>query len=231
MAEVAKENQIDTAALGVRRMIVAGEPGGSIAAIRQQMELAWNAKVIDHSGATEIGPWGYADRQQRGLHIVETEFFAEFLSIESGEPAGEGELAELILTTLGRSGCPVIRYRTGDLVRPTWKANGQNRFVLLDGGVLGRVDDMMIVRGVNVFPSSVEQILRSFPEIMEYRMNAHSHGEMDELSVEIEDRLEQPARVAKELQLRLGLRVEVRCVPIGSLPRFEGKGRRFVDQR
>ena len=231
MAEVAKENQIDTASLTVRRVIVAGEPGGSIPAVRQRIEAAWNARVTDHSGATEVGPWGYSDQEQRGLHVVEAEFLAEFVSVDSGRPAGEGELAELVLTTLGRSGSPVIRYRTGDLVRPIWRTPGPNRFVLLEGGVLGRADDMMIIRGVNVFPSSVEQILRGFSEIVEYRMTAHKTGHMDALLVEIEDRLHDPHRVAQELQLRLGLKVEVRCVPIGSLPRFEGKGKRFLDHR
>lgn len=231
MAEVAAESQIDVASLAVRRIIVAGEPGGSVPAIRSRIETAWNAKVIDHSGATEVGPWGFADRQQRGLHVNEGMFIAEFLSVDTGRPAGDGELAELILTSLGRSGAPVIRYRTGDLVRPHWSPDGDCRFVLLEGGVLGRADDMMIIRGVNVFPSSVEQILRSFPEVVEYRIIAHRRGEMDALRVEVEDRLDEPTRIAKEFQLRLGLNVEIQTVPLGSLPRFEGKGKRFVDRR
>ncbi len=231
MAESAADNQIDLAKLDVRRIIVAGEPGGSVPAIRERIETAWNAKLIDHSGASEIGPWGYADPQQRGLYVNESEFIAEFISVETGEPADEGELSELILTTLGRAGCPVIRYRTGDLVRPRFTDEGDCRFVLLEGGVLGRSDDMMIIRGVNIFPSSIEQILRSFPEVAEYRMIAHRHGEMDALRVEVEDRLDAPGRITKELELRLGLKVEVSLAPLGSLPRFEGKGKRFVDER
>lgn len=231
LAEVAAENQIDIAATDVRRIVVAGEPGGSVPAIRERLETTWNAKVIDHSGATEIGPWGYADSEARGLHVNESEFIAEFLSVETGELASEGELSELVLTTLGRAGCPVIRYRTGDLVRPTWNADGPCRFVLLDGGVLGRADDMMIIRGVNVFPSAVEQILRSFPEVVEYRITAFKSSEMDSLRVEVEDHLEDPTRIVHEFQLRLGLKVDVQCVPLGSLPRFEAKGKRFVDER
>ena len=122
-------------------------------------------------------------------------------------------MSELVLTCLGRAGSPVIRYRTNDLVRPTWKRAEDHRFVLLEGGVLGRTDDMMIIRGVNIFPSSVEQILRSFPEIVEYRMVAYRHGEMDGLTIEIEDRLASPRRVQEQLHLRLGLRVDVRSVP------------------
>ena len=231
MAEVAHENQIDVARFKVRAMIVAGEPGGSVPAIRARIESAWQAKVIDHTGATEVGPWGFADEQQRGIYVNEHDFIAEFFSVESGQAAGEGELSELVLTSLGRAGSPVIRYRTGDLVRPTWNSESPCNFVLLEGGVLGRADDMMIIRGVNIFPSSIEQILRSFPEIVEYRMTAHKHKEMDTLTIDIEDRLNQPERVAKELQLRLGLKIEVQQAPLGSLPRFEGKGKRFIDQR
>jgi phenylacetate-CoA ligase len=90
---------------------------------------------------------------------------------------------------------------------------------------------MMIIRGVNVFPSAVEQILHSFPEVVEYRMTARKRGQMDELVVEVEDHLMQPDRIAEELQLRLGLKIEVRAVSAMSLPRYEGKGRRFVDER
>jgi len=231
MAEVGAENQIDVAGCEVRRVVVSGEPGGSIPSVRERIEKAYGARLSDHAGATEVGPWGYAAADGSGLHVNEDAFLAEFLSVETGKEASEDESAELVLTTLGRSGSPVIRYRTGDLVRPTWNREGPNRFVLLQGGVLGRVDDMMVIRGVNIFPSAVEQILRSFPEVVEYRMTAYKDGEMDGLTVEVEDRLGDPDRIARELRLRLQLRVEVRCVPTGSLPRFEGKGKRFIDNR
>ena len=231
MAEVARENNIDVSNSAVRCIIVAGEPGGSIAAIREQIESFWDAKVIDHSGASEVGPWGFAEPMGRGIYVNEAQFIAEFISIENGEPAGDGELSELVLTTLGRAGSPVIRYRTGDLVKPTWKDDQSSNFVLLVGGVLGRTDDMMIVRGVNVFPTSIEQIIRSFPEVVEYRLTAYKKSAMDQLRIEIEDRLQQPERVKQELQLRLGLRVDVDCVPSGTLPRFEAKGKRFIDNR
>lgn len=231
LSEVAEENHMDVASWGVHRVIVAGEPGGSIPAIQKRIENAWNARVIDHAGASESGAWGFANSDGTGLVVNESEFIAEFRSLETGAPAGEGELSELILTTLGRFGSPVIRYRTGDLVKPTWNSQGDCRFVELLGGVLGRTDDMLIVRGVNIFPTSVEQILRSFPEVVEYRMTATKMGVLDNLVIEIEDRLNDPERVAKELQLRLGLRVDVEVVPAGTLPRFEGKGKRFVDKR
>jgi phenylacetate-CoA ligase len=163
--------------------------------------------------------------------VIEAEYIAEFLSLATGAPAEDGEEAELVITNLGREGCPVFRYRTGDVVKPTWKFHGANKFVMLTGGVLGRTDDMLVVRGVNVFPSSIDHILRSFPEVVEYRATVYKISEMDRLRIEVEDRLQQPERISQEIKLRLGLRVEVDSVPLGTLPRFEGKGKRFVDQR
>jgi phenylacetate-CoA ligase len=231
LAGVAAEHNINLAQLSVEKIIVAGEPGGSVPAMRERIETAWNARVVDHAGATEVGAWGFADEQGRGLYVNESEFIAEFLSHETGQPAREGELSHLVLTTLGRHGSPVIRYRTGDLVRPIWSTSGASRFVLLDGGVLARADDMMIIRGMNVYPTAVEQIIRSFPEVVEYRMTARKRGELDELVVEVEDHLQQPKRIADELQLKLGLKIDVRCAPAMSLPRFDGKGQRFLDLR
>ncbi len=232
MAEVASEVGIDLRQLSIRTIVVAGEPGGSIVSVRNQIETAWDARVLDHSGATEIGPWGYGTLEGGGLYVNEAEFLAEFINYETGVPAAEGELSELVLTTLGRAGNPVIRYRTGDLVRPRWSAQDENiRFVFLEGGVLGRVDDMLIIRGVNILPSSVEQVIRSFPEVAEYRITAQREGALDRLKVEVEDHQQSPDRIAAELQLRLGLNIEVAAVPIGTLPRFEGKAERFFDRR
>ncbi len=231
MAEVARAEQIALGELPVRRIIVAGEPGGSIPAVRAAIESAWSATVIDHTGATEVGAWGFGDAAGRGIHITESEFVAEFLALDSGQPAEPGELAELVLTNLGRYGSPVIRYRTGDLVRPSWPSEGPVRFAFLEGGVLGRADDMLIVRGVNIFPSSIEQILRGFAEVAEYRITARTENNMDRLLVEVEDTLNQPQRIARQLELRLGLKIEVAAVAANTLPRFEAKGRRFVDER
>ncbi|CAD7694816.1 unnamed protein product [Ostreobium quekettii] len=234
LAEVAAEQQTRLTELPVEKIIVAGEPGGSVPAVRERIERAWGARVLDHTGATEVGPWGYGEhagreREGRGVYINESQFLAEFVSVETGEPAGEGELSHLVLTTLGRAGSPVIRYRTGDLVRPSWTADGDNRFVFLEGGVISRADDMMIIRGVNVFPTAIDQILRGFPEVVEYRMTARRHGEMDELVVEVEDHLQDPRRIAKELNLRLGLTIEVRLAASMSLPRSDGKAG-FADE-
>jgi phenylacetate-CoA ligase len=236
LAEVAEQSKIDVAALPVRLVVVAGEPGGSVPAVRARIAAAWDADVLDHAGATEVGPWGVGDLRGPGLDVIEPFFHAEFLALESGRPAVEGELSELVLTTLGRAGAPLIRYRTGDLVRPTWAAAadvaaGACPWVRLAGGVLGRADDMLVVRGVNIFPGAIDDIVRGFPEVVEHRLTVGTRESLDELQLEIEDRLNAPDRVARELQLRLGLRVAVEAVPVGSLPRFEGKARRIVDRR
>ncbi len=231
LLEIASKNDLDLRKSKIRSIIVAGEPGGSIQAIRDRIEQGFDAKVIDHSGASEVGPWGFPDAKGQGIHVNEAQFIPEFRTIDTDQSAEEGELSELILTTLGRSGCPVIRYRTGDLVRPSWQHESACRFVLLEGGVLGRTDDMMIIRGVNVFPTSIEQILRDFPDVDEYRMTAYRKSAMDQLAIEVEDRLHQPGRIADALHSRLGLRIEVTEVESGSLPRFEAKGKRFIDRR
>ena len=236
MAEVAAETGFDLAGCDVRVLVVAGEPGGSIPATRAKIEQAWGAKLIDHSGASEVGPWGCGDVLGSGLHVIESEFIAEFLPVNRPDPLTNGyaadpadsTLTELVLTTLGREGSPVVRYRTGDLVRPQCSERG---FVFLPGGVLGRVDDMMIVRGVNVFPTAIEHILRGFPEVVEYRMTVRKIGAMDALEIEVEDTASQPERIAAALRVQLGLTVNVMLAQAGSLPRYEAKAARFVDLR
>ncbi len=240
MAEVAQQIDIDLTKTAVRKIIVAGEPGGSVPAIRSKIESAWGATVIDHAGASEVGPWGFPDADNTGLFVNESMCLAEVISLKdqsvvprSALPdctdAKDGPLAELVLTTLNRHGCPVVRYRTGDLVRPCNYPDAG--FLFLHGGVLGRTDDMMIIRGVNVFPSSIEQIIRSFPKIVEYRLTAFRSGEMDQLKIEIESSEDLVAELTEQLQIRLGLRVDVETVAANTLPRFEAKGRRFVDER
>jgi len=251
MAEVAHANNINLRETFISRIVVAGEPGGSVPAIKSKIETAWNARVIDHCGASEVGPWGFASPDGDGIYVNEAEFIPEFIPIDDqgragdqaflqpeynhATDAGKDQLHELVLTCLGRNGSPVIRYRTGDLVQPTWAHDELCRFVLLKGGVLGRTDDMMIIRGVNVFPTSVEEILRRFPEINEYRMTAFKRGAMDQLKIEIEcDSEASPETIAaikESLPIKLGFRVEVESVTLNSLPRFEAKGKRFVDQR
>lgn len=234
MAETAQAESFPIESLAVDRIIVAGESGGSIPAVRSRIENAWQAQVIDHSGATEIGPWGFGWRDRPGLHIAETAFIAEFLPIESGSSpatANAGPMQELVLTSLSRFGAPVIRYRTGDAVLAERPQDGPCRFLWLPQGVLGRTDSMVTIRGVNVFPSSIDSIVRQQGGIAEYRVLITRDRQLDQLELAVEaDEVSRDALV-KALRIRLGLRVPVEVVPSGSLPRSEGKSCRWQDLR
>ena len=232
LAEVAKERNQDLRESAVRTIVVAGEPGGSLESVRRQIENAWDARVLDHAGATEIGPWGFGSLHGPGLYVNEAEFIAECIDPETDEPVGENQIGELILTSLGRAGHPIFRYRTGDLVRchpPT--PNERIQFTRLADGILGRTDQMLIIRGVNILPSAVEQIIRGFPDVGEFRLTASHSGAMDELKVEVETDPVIAAQLGEQLQTKLGLRIAVDPVEGKSLPRFEGKAKRFIDLR
>ncbi len=229
MAEVAAAEGIALDALPVRRVIVAGESGGSVPAVREKIRASWNADVIDHSGATEIGPWGFGWPDKIGLHVTETSFIAELLPIE--DAGSEAELRELAITSLGRFGAPVIRYRTGDAVRAVRPNDGRCRFLWLPDGVVGRVDNMVTVRGVNVFPSSIDAIVREIEGVVEYQITVTRREHLDELEIAAEADRDTCNQVEKLLTVRLGLRIPVSIVAPGSLPRSEGKSRRWVDQR
>ncbi|MCA9191642.1 MAG: hypothetical protein KDB03_07770 [Planctomycetales bacterium] len=235
LAEVARNESIDLRRNAVNKIIVAGEAGGSLLAVRQQIETAWGASVIDHSGATEIGPWGFGWPDRPGLHIIETSFIAEFLPMAGPAPQPmDGDWRELVLTSLGRIGAPVIRYRTGDIVRVHSKANADAencRFAWLPDGVIGRVDNMVTVRGVNVFPSSVEEIVRQLGGIQEYRVYVDRVGELDQLTLEVEASEAIIGELQKLFSIHLGLRIPVRQASAGSLPRSEAKSVRWIDRR
>ncbi len=238
LAQVARDQGIDPAALSVRVTIHAGEPGASIPATKRRIEQAWNARCFDHYGMTEVGAVGFEClAQPGGMHLNESEFIAEILDPATGETAAEGE-GELVLTNLGRAGSPVIRYRTGDRVRlVTAPCPCGRTFARLDGGVLGRVDDMVVVRGVNIFPSAIEDLVRRHPAVDEFRIEIYRQNEMDQLRIllEIDEarhgsdvRERTVAAVAEDLRLRFGMRMEVLAVPGGTLPRFEAKAKRLV---
>ncbi len=237
MAEVAVESGVDLAGCAVRALIVAGEAGGSVPEVRRKIEAAWGARVFDHSGMTEIGPLGFEcwERPGEGLHLIESECIPEVIDPPTGQVLPDGEAGELVLTNLGRVASPLIRYRTGDHVRLTRGACPCGRwYARLDGGILGRIDDMFIVRGNNVFPAAVEATIRRFGEVAEFRVTVTQAGAMADVAVEVEptpgageaDAI--AARVARAMQESLSFRAEVTAVAPGTLPRFEMKAKRFV---
>jgi phenylacetate-CoA ligase len=227
LLQVARERGLDPATLPVRVTVHAGEPGAGIPSVRARIEAGWGARAFDHAGMTEMGAYGYECEAQAGLHVNESEFVAEVIDPVTGAPASEGEL---VLTNLGRLGSPLVRYRTGDRVRmaPRPCACGRT-FARLEGGILGRLDDMLIVRGVNVFPSAIEAIVRRFP-VEEFQIEVFRAGELDEVRVlvEVDGGADGARHVHEALRTGLGIRMEVAPVAPGSLPRFELKARRVV---
>jgi phenylacetate-CoA ligase len=237
LAEVARSEDIDLKASPIRALVVAGEPGGSIPATRTRIEEAWNARVFDHSGMTEIGPMAIeCPANPAGLHVLENDYLAEVIDPTTALPVPAGEIGELVVTNLGRLGSPLIRYRTGDLVRvdPQPCPCGSS-FMRLAGGILGRSDDMIHLRGNNVYPSALEALLRRFPEVAEYRVEVDQSAALSALCVEVEpvngDGGDLRERVDRAIRDEFLFRAEVRLVPPGSLPRFEMKAKRFVVRR
>lgn len=246
LAEVAAQERIDLAGSRVRLIVVAGEPGGSIPACRSRLERLWpGARVFDHHGMTEVGPVTYECPARAGvLHVIESAYLAEIIDPSGGGPAAPGTAGELVLTTLGRTGSPLLRYRTGDLVKADAAtpldleevppcACGRHELAL-EGGILGRSDDMVVIRGVNVYPSAVEEIIRIYPEIAEYRVTVEQHRALPELQLEIEPKPGHTdvngltMRLEKAFLEAFALRVPVQVVPSGTLPRFELKAKRWI---
>ena len=238
LLEVAGEMRggADLSASSVRALIVAGEAGGSIPSTRRRIETGWGARVIDHHGLTEVGPISFECWESPGtLHLNEEEYICEVLEPDSDRPVADGERGDLVVTNLGRAASPLIRYRTGDIVvRRSGACTCGRSFARLEGGILARADDMVNVRGVNVYPSAVESVMRRFTEVGEYRATVGVNGSLRELSVEIEltpvadGRPDVATRVAASLRESLGLSVPLRVVEANTLPRFELKARRFV---
>jgi phenylacetate-CoA ligase len=238
LAQVAREQGVDAAATPIRVAIHAGEPGASIAGTKRRIEERWGARCYDHYGMTEVGAVGFeCTAHPGGPHVNESEFIVEVIDPASGARAQDGE-GELVVTNLGRRGSPAIRYRTGDLVRLVTAPCACGRtFARLDGGVLGRVDDMIVVRGVNVFPSVLEDIVRRHPAVDEFRIEVLRYNEMREIRLLLE--IDEAAHgrdvctrtmdaVSEDIRQAIGLRVQTEAVAAGALPRFELKARRVV---
>jgi phenylacetate-CoA ligase len=239
LAEAAGEEDIDLTAAKVRTIVVAGEPGGSVPTVRSRVSKLWHgARVVDHHGMTEIGPVSYGcPRRPDVLHIMEDSYIAEVIDPESGSPVPRGVTGELVLTNLGRLGSPLLRYRTSDMVQAAVEDRCEcgSYDLALNGGILGRTDDMLVVRGVNVYPGAVDNILRGFEAVSEYRVAIQNHRSLPELSIQVEPAPEYAGdsslthRLEAALTNAFALRIPVSLVLPGSLPRFEMKARRWVN--
>lgn len=233
LIEVALEERLEGALESVRQVICTGEPGASLPAVRSRIEEGFGARCFDHAGLTEAGPFGYPCPEGGGLHLYERDFACEILDSEL-RPTLPGERGELVVTPLRRTGFPVLRYRTGDVVvnaEDRCPAGHEDRW--LPGGIVGRTDDMVVIRGMNVYPSAIEEAVRGVSGSGEFRITFYTEpGGMDEIKLEVELPDGGAARRLQEtMRQQLGLRVRVVPVTHGTLPRMDGKARRVVDAR
>ena len=238
LGEIAKEEKFDLSNSPVKKILLAGEPGGSIPTTRSRIEKVWpGAELFDHHGMTEVGPISYQCPDQPGsLHVISSSYYAEVIDPESGSKVQPGFIGELVLTTLGRFGSPAIRYRTGDYVMrgDRGKCTCGTYDLKLEGGVLGRIDNMFFVRGVNLYPAAIEEIIRKYSEVVEYRVEFKSRRSMTEMAIKIECDVDtaKPQKIAKALQMDIrntfDLRIPVVLVGHNELPRFEATAKRWV---
>jgi phenylacetate-CoA ligase len=242
VAERAAKRGIDLARQArVRITWHTGEPGANIQATKARIEAAFGARCYDLPGLTEIAPWGFECGGRPGaVHIHEDFALAEVLDPEMDRPVAPGEQGELVLTRLTHRAMPLLRYRTRDLVRLLEGPCPCGRtFMALDGGVLGRLDDMKKVRGVIVYPRRVEEIVRAHADVEEFFIVLRRVDGLDELLVRLdpspdlarERRTDLRERVAKDLHVGLGIRATVEVSEPGALPRWDHKAKRLRDER
>ena len=242
MADVAKNNGIDlTQKARIRISWHTGEAGAAIPGVRQKIEEGYGCKAFDFLGSTEIGPWGFNCEFQSGLtHVNEDWAYPEVLDLNTDEPVKPGGIGELVLTNLERKANPFLRYRSRDIVQVADRECPCGRTLFaLEGSILGRLDDMKKVRGVIVYPSKIEEILRTFTEVDEFRVVFKRVEGLDEILVQVDPvpQLERGSydefrrRMGKALQIGLGIRASVELVEHGALPRWDHKAKRVVDER
>ncbi len=241
LGEVARKLGFDPAASTVRSIMVGGEPGGGVPATRRRIEEIWGARCYDAYGSLEFQTIGFDCPEQGGPHIAEDFVHAELVDGESGDPVPDGTPGVLVLTHLDKEAGPLVRWWTGDVVvRDSSPCACGRTHARLIGGVRGRADDMLVVRGINLFPSSVEEVVRCQPGLAdEYRIvvdasvrNADT-GLLNAIRLQVEaEEGADPAALAAALTAavkdRLRVRAQVEVLPLGSLPRSEHKAKRLV---
>jgi len=238
LGETAKKAGLDPAKdLSIRNIIVSGEPGGAIQETRENIEALWNANLYEYYGLSDIfGACAGSCTEKSGIHIEEDHMIVEVLDVKTGEPVGEGERGEMVLTTLKKRARPLIRFRTGDIVTYTDEKCACGRTHKRLHGIHGRTDDMLIIKGVNVFPSDVEAVVRGADFLTgEYRLIVDREKHLDVLTVEVENTKKKPdevrAIVTASIKARLGVKADVIVHPPGTLPRETHKAKRIVDRR
>jgi phenylacetate-CoA ligase len=226
--------------LFIRKIIVAGEPGGSIPATRKAIEEIWGADLYDYYGISDIfGACAGMCTQKDGLHLAEDNMLLEVIDPKTLKPVADGQPGEMVLTTLQKAARPMIRFRTGDIItryaEPCACGRTFSRFT-----VKGRIDDMIIVSGVNLFPSDVEYVVRGNSILTgEYRMTVYEEERLVKFDIEVEavsgheSKAEELAKhVSSQIKIKSGVKPKiVKVHKAGTLPRTTHKAKRLVDLR
>jgi phenylacetate-CoA ligase len=239
LGDAAKKMGVDLSKTTVRIVITAGEPGAQVPSTKKQIETTWGAKNYDDIGSTEISNFGFECVAQKGTHVIESMFLAEVIDPKTGKWVGPGEAGELVLSNLCCESMPLIRWRMGDIVKFNYeKCECGRTFLRLDGGIIGRADDMFQFGGVNIFPSAIENFVRGTKEFSnEYQVIAPKMGSGKHLRIRVEpsspalsqEEMDRAVKSFKEIfKFRIGVSPDVEVVKIGELPRFEGKAKRVI---
>jgi phenylacetate-CoA ligase len=243
IAEFAAEEGIDMSSLSLKSAMLGAEPWSE--SMRREIENKLHLKAYDIYGLTEIIGPGVASEceQQDGLHIFEDHFYPEIINPETGEPVKPGEKGELVITTITKEGTPVLRYRTRDITYFLQDECPCGRTSRRMHRLLGRTDDMLIIRGVNIFPSQVEHVLVQIDMVEpHYQLVVDRQGKLDNLEVQVEmneqlfsdeikDLKATEAFIERELHSELNIHAKVKLVNPKSIPRSEGKAKRVIDRR
>ena len=243
MADTARQKMdIDPSQLSINKITCAGEPGASIPSTKKRMETAWGAKVYDHSGATEIGAWSYECLEQPGgMHVNEAFFMVEIEDLETGEIIETpGKRGKMIITALDRQAQPCVRFDSKDVIE--WDAAPcacGRTFRVINGGVVGRSDDITKVKGVLLAPAAIEEVVRSIDGLGdEYEVIVDKLGDRDRIKLKVElmpDAQERSKAIKTHLKDQLRLKTNLAYLTefydYGRLPRYEVKAKRFKDLR
>ena len=243
LAEFANEHCIDIRDFGLKAGFFGAEPWSEN--MRQDIQKKLGLKAFDIYGLTEIiGPGVAAEcEEQNGLHFFEDHFYPEIIDPETGKTLPDGEKGELVITTLTREGTPLLRYRTRDISYIMTERCPCGRTLRRIHRLFGRNDDMLIIRGVNVFPSQIEEILLGIEGVEpHYQIVVNRKGQLDSIEVHVEvneaifsdeiSRLENLGKaIFNEIRTALGIQVVVKLVEPKSIARSEGKAKRVIDNR
>jgi phenylacetate-CoA ligase len=242
MADTARNQMgIDPAKLTINKITCAGEPGAGIPSTKKRIETAWNAKVYDHAGATEIGAWSYeCSHQPRGMHVNEAFFLVEIEDIDTGEIiTGPGKRGKMIITALDRMAQPCVRFDSKDIIEWASESCSCGRtFRVIKGGVVGRADDITKVKGVLLAPSAIEEVVRGINGLGdEYEVIVEKAGDAEKITLKVElmpgstDRQSIESKLTDQLRLKTNLRYDLIFCDYGTLERYEIKAKRFKDMR